>query len=141
LVTLEKIEIIREKTGVTYKEAKAALEKTGGDVVDALIYIEEMQSAAPRWKERVSVTGNELLSKVRELLHEGNVTRIVVKQNEQTIVEIPVTVAAVGAILGPAIAALGVIAALVSRCTIEIERKRRPDDGEPDNPGPMMNPE
>jgi uncharacterized protein DUF4342 len=69
------------------------------------------------------VSGDELVKRVKELIHEGNVRRVVVKQGERTVVEFPVTVGVVGALMAPALAALGAVAALLSECTIEVERE------------------
>jgi len=75
-------------------------------------------------KEEYSVSGSNLVDRVRELLHEGNVTRIVVKDNtDKVLLEIPATVGVVGAILAPWFLALGVIAALVTNCKIVVERR------------------
>jgi hypothetical protein len=68
------------------------------------------------------VSGDELVKRVKELLHEGNVRRVVIKQGDRTVVEFPVTVGVVGALVAPALAALGAVAALLSECTIEVER-------------------
>src|SRR5262249_6331441 len=76
--------------------------------------------------ESFRVSGDELLKRVKELVHEGNVRRVVVKQGARTVVEFPVTVGVVGAIAAPALAALGAIAALLSECTIEVEREAEP---------------
>ncbi len=65
-----------------------------------------------------------MVDKVRELLHEGNVTRLIVKDEaEKTLLEIPVTVGVVGVVVAPWLAALGVIAALVTNCKIVVERR------------------
>jgi hypothetical protein len=77
--------------------------------------------------EQLRLEGGQLLDTIKQLLNEGNVRRIVVKQGEQTIVEFPLTVGVVGAALAPALAAAGAIAALITDCTIEIERAS-PDD-------------
>ena len=69
------------------------------------------------------VSGDELVKRVKELLHEGNVRRVVIKQGDRTVVEFPVTVGVVGALVAPALAALGAVAALLSECTIEVERE------------------
>jgi hypothetical protein len=72
----------------------------------------------------------ELVQKVKELIHEGNVRRIVVKNDEgQTVIEIPVTIGIVGAIAAPVLAAVGAVGALAGRWTIEVE-KREPGAGE-----------
>jgi len=74
--------------------------------------------------EEFSVSGEDLIKKVKELIHEGNVTRIVIKDEKgKELLEIPATVGVVGAILVPWLAALGAIAALATRCTIAVERR------------------
>jgi len=80
--------------------------------------------------EEVQVLGRDLVDKVRDLIHEGNVQRIVVKdEHGNTFVEIPVTIAAVGAIVSPLLAAMGAISALVAKFTIVVVRS------EPKAPG------
>jgi len=84
--------------------------------------------------EEIQVLGRDLVDKVRELIHEGNVQRIVVKdEHGNTFVEIPVTVAAVGAILSPLLAAIGAISALVAKFTIVVVRSepKPPEGGQP----------
>jgi phage-related minor tail protein len=73
--------------------------------------------------EEIKVFGNELSDKVRELIHEGNVHRIIIKdEHGRTFVEIPVTVAAIGAVFAPVLAAVGTIAAMAAKFTIVVER-------------------
>ncbi len=117
---LEKIDLIRERTGVSYRTAREVLERADGNVVDALILLEERNRS---WQERITVQGHELVERVKELIHEGNVTRVRVKQGDRVLLEIPVTLGAIGALLMPTVAALGVIAAMVTRTTIEVERR------------------
>jgi hypothetical protein len=83
--------------------------------------------------EEVQVLGHELVDKVRDLIHEGNVQRIVVKdEHGNTFIEIPVTVAAVGAVIAPLLAAVGAIAALVGKFTIVVIRTEpKPPGGGP----------
>jgi hypothetical protein len=84
--------------------------------------------------EEVHVVGRDLVDKVRELIHEGNVQRIVVKdEHGNTFVEIPVTVAAVGTILAPLLAAIGAISALVAKFTLVVVRSepKPPEGGQP----------
>lgn len=84
--------------------------------------------------EEINVLGRDLVDKVRELIHEGNVQRIVVKdEHGNTFVEIPVTVAAVGAVLAPLLAAIGAISALVAKFTIVVVRTepKTPKDDPP----------
>jgi hypothetical protein len=75
-------------------------------------------------KEEFKVSGEEVLKKIKELIAEGNARRIIIKNEEgKTIVEVPLTIGAVGAVLAPMLAAIGAIAALVTKCTIVVERK------------------
>ena len=73
--------------------------------------------------ESFKVTGDDLLRRVKEILHEGNVRRVVIKQGARTVAEFPVTVGVVGVLAAPALAALGALAALLTECTIEVERE------------------
>ena len=86
--------------------------------------------------EEVHVLGRDLVDKVRSLIHEGNVQRIVVKdEHGNTFVEIPVTVAAVGAVVAPLLAAIGAISALVAKFTIVVVRTEpKPPEGGPTVP-------
>ena len=80
--------------------------------------------------EEIRVLGNELADKVRALIHEGNVRRIIIKDEQgHTFVEIPVTVAAVGAVLAPIVAAVGALAAMAAKFTIVVEKTHQPPDG------------
>jgi hypothetical protein len=73
--------------------------------------------------EEIQVLGRDLVDKVKSLIHEGNVRRIIVKdEHGNTFLEIPVTVAAVGAVFAPVLAALGAISALVAKFTIVVVR-------------------
>jgi Flp pilus assembly pilin Flp len=75
-------------------------------------------------QEEFKVSGEELLKKVRELIEAGNARRIIIKnESGATVVEIPLTIGAIGAVLLPALAAVGTIAALVTKCTIVVVKK------------------
>jgi hypothetical protein len=86
----------------------------------------EEKSQGSGGRERYRVAGEKLLSKVRELLQEGNIRRITIKNDEdKTLIEIPLTIGVVGAALFPVWAAVGAIAALVTDCSIEVERHEK----------------
>jgi hypothetical protein len=75
-------------------------------------------------REEYSVSSSNLVDRIKELLHEGNVTRIIVKDDKgKVLLEIPATVGVVGTVLAPWLMALGVIAALVTNCKIVVERR------------------
>ena len=85
--------------------------------------------------EEVQVLGRDLVDKVKALIHEGNVRRIIIKDaHGNTFVEIPVTVAAVGMILAPVLAAVGAISALVAKFTIVVERAEPTNGDSSDGP-------
>ncbi len=73
------------------------------------------------WEE-FKVSGNQLVETVKQLIHEGNVRRIQVKQEGRTLIELPLTVVAVGVLIAPVAAALGAFAAIVADCSIAVER-------------------
>ena len=74
--------------------------------------------------EEFKVNGEELLGKVKALVNEGNIRRIIIKdESGKTLVELPLTFGVVGALLAPVLAAVGAIAALVTKCTIIVERR------------------
>jgi hypothetical protein len=72
--------------------------------------------------ESVKVEGGAILDALKEVVHEGNVRRVRVRQGDRTIAEFPLTVGIVGAVIAPALAAIGAIVALVKDCTIEVQR-------------------
>jgi uncharacterized membrane protein YvbJ len=82
-------------------------------------------AAVPKFtREEYTVSGKNLVDRVGELLHEGNVTRVIVKNEVgKTLLEIPATVGVVGVVVAPWLAALGVVAALVANCHIVVERR------------------
>lgn len=88
--------------------------------------------SSPIQPEEHRVPGDQLLARAKELIHEGNVRRLIVK-NEQghTVVEIPLTMGVVGALLAPAAAAIGAIAAVAGHYTLVVERRTPPDTATP----------
>ena len=73
-------------------------------------------------KEEFKINGEQLLKKVKELVHESNIRRVTVKQDDRVILEIPLTLGVAGILLAPTLAALGAVAALVTECTIVVEK-------------------
>jgi len=122
-ISLEKIDTVVARTNVSFSEAKKALEERNGDVIEAIILIEERGES---WTEDISHKSEDLIDKVKELVREGNVTKVVVKKDGKTILNIPVTFAAVGGLLAIKPALLGLGIAVLARCSIEVIR----EDGE-----------
>ncbi len=82
-------------------------------------------SQSKQWEETFKVSGEELLKKVKEVINEGNVRKLIIKDNKnRIIVEFPLTVGVVVAVLLPVLAAVGAIAALISECTITVVREK-----------------
>jgi hypothetical protein len=83
--------------------------------------------------EQVKVAGKDLVEKIGELIHQGNVRRLIIKnEHGHTLFEVPVTVATIGVIAAPVLAAAGAIAAMVGVCTIEVERNPPTDSTKKD---------
>jgi hypothetical protein len=123
---LEKIDILRARLGVGYREAKDALEAAGGDLVEALINLEEK---GRNIGERFQARGQEMLGQLKGLLHKGQNYRVKLKKGDDTVFEVPASVGALGligalassevAILG----ALGTVTAMANKYTLEFERR------------------
>lgn len=133
-ITLEKVDKIIERTGVSYSIAKEALEARNGDVLEALIYIESIQSGIEntdydidndKEESKTQITIEELKAFVKELIHKGNISRIKIKKDDSELIDVPVNAgvaAGVIAVLIPPILAAGVIAAIATKITIEITK-------------------
>jgi len=72
--------------------------------------------------ETIRLQGNELLEKLKQIIHEGNARRVVIKQGNRIIAEFPLTAGLVGALAAPILAAIGALVALLKECSIEVER-------------------
>ena len=85
--------------------------------------IEENTNQPKTRREKHEVRGDKIVAKIKELIHEGNVRHVVIKNEDgKTLIELPVTVGVAGALLAPVWAAVGAMAALVAHCSIEVER-------------------
>ena|SRR3989442_15884001 len=80
-----------------------------------------------KYREEIQVRGEHLVAKVKELLHEGNVRHVYIKQDGHIIMEFPLTVGLVGVLAIPTLAAIGAISALIANCSIEVVRVGMPE--------------
>lgn len=123
-ITLEKVDLVIERTGVTYAEAKHALEVSNGEVLDAIIYIESIKEADAEANEKIkSESIDDFKEWLKELINKGNVTRIKISKDGKEIVNVPVNAgiaAGVIAIILPPVLAFVLIAAVVTKITVEI---------------------
>ena len=118
-ITIEKIDLVKDRTGCTYAEAKEALEKSEGSVVDAIIALEEKSN-----KEHDRITGESLKDspiflKMKEIVEKGNVSKIIVSKGDKVIINFPVTAGVIGTLLVPWGAILGIVAAMGAQCSID----------------------
>lgn len=130
---LEKIDLLRARLGVSYKRAKDALDDASGDVVQALIKLEERNL---HFGERIQGHGTEVVGQLRHLLHKGQKTRIKIKKEGDTVVEIPATIGALG-LLGvlyntelAIIGAVGAVTAMANNYSLEIAPPSKEDNEE-----------
>lgn len=117
-ITLEKIELVKDRTGVSYAEAKEALEAADGSVVDAIISIEE--SIDQDNGKSFSKQGNAIIENIKALVKKGNVSKIVIKKDGEILLNIPVNLGILGTVIAPWGAVLGTLAAFGFKCTIEL---------------------
>lgn len=131
-ITIEKIdEIISRMPHIRYEQAKEALGKSNGDVLDAIIYLESSkQNRSKNMKEvfeeslsRDSEDLKVIKQQALELIKRSSVIRVIVEKNSKVILNIPLTVGVVGVALGPVFALVGVSAALISRYEIKIQNE------------------
>lgn len=123
-ITLEQVDQVRDRTGVSYKAAKEALEQANGDVLEAIVQLE--QEAAPSKEANVHQFGQDIIKSLKDLVNKGNVTRIFLDKDEKTIIDIPITAGAVGAIFFAPATVVAIIAALATGCELKIVK----EDGE-----------
>ncbi len=99
--------------------------KCGMELPEDANYCHKCGNSTTKTKiEEIEVKSDDLVKKVKEIIHEGNVNKLIVlNEKGQTLIEIPVTVGIVGALFAPWLAALGAIAAIATKCTIKVEKK------------------
>ena len=122
-ITLEKIELVKDRTGVSYKEAKDALEAAEGSVVDAIIAIEDTVDEKPA--KKVNEAANETVDKIKDMVKKGNISKITIRKDDEVLLNLPLNAGLVGALLAPWGVIAGIIAAFGFKCQIELQK----DDG------------
>lgn len=121
---LEKIDLLRARLGVGYKEAKEALDAADGDVVQALIRLEEKNR---HWNEKFHGKSHEMMGQFKTLLEKGQKTKVKIKKDDDTVVEFPATLGALGVLGAMAstpvliVGALGTIAGLANNYRLEFD--------------------
>lgn len=120
-ISLEQIELVKDRTGVSYKEAKEALENANGNVVDAIIYIEENINVGADNGKNSSV--DEIVNYIKNAIRSGNVTRIRVLKDEEVFLNIPVTVGTLATIVFPWGVVAAAVASAATKCKVELVKE------------------
>ncbi|NLC76783.1 MAG: DUF4342 domain-containing protein [Clostridia bacterium] len=126
---LQKIDLIRERMDVTYEEAREALNQAGGDVVAALIRLEQEKGS---W--HCILKGERIWSGFKGLLHRTNQTKVIIKRNGETLLSLPVSlsIAGLAAIMASeeltVMAGIGTAAAILNGCHLELVSDEEPED-------------
>lgn len=128
-VTLEQIDKVLERfPNISYAEAKEALIIADGDIIDAIIYLEQMKKSS---KLKIKAKAEEVLGKdteqikdqLKEMLKKSNVIRIVIEKEDRIIMNIPITIGVIGLALGPLVTLVGLSAAVLGKFNIKIENE------------------
>lgn len=110
-VKLEQIDQLRERANVTYEEAKEALEKCNEDMVEALIYLEKKQKVKTEPVKNTNC-GVGIGRAVKNLIHKGNTTKLIISKGENEVLKTPVTIAVVATVIAPYLTLGGTVIAL-----------------------------
>lgn len=117
-INIEDIDRLRRRAGVSYRRAKEILEQAGGNLLEALIYLEENPE---NLFEGFSERGRDLAGRTCRLFSHLHRTKVKVRVKDKTLLELPVTVGAAGTLLFPRVAALGLVGMMLSRGSLEFE--------------------
>ena len=118
-ITLEKIELVKDRTGVTYAEAKKALEDADGSVVDAIIAIEETVNSGDK-RRAFGEKGEALFTSLKNLVKKGNVAKILVKKDSDVVLNVPLNAGILGICIAPLASVVAIVAAFGFKCSIEV---------------------
>lgn len=116
---LQKIDDILKRTNTDYSTAKQALEDANGDVLEAIILIEN-QNKNDSNAQTGTGKGEQILNQIKDILAKGNATKITIKKNNEVIVNLPITAGLIGAFWAPFLSTAGITAALLTQCSVEI---------------------
>lgn len=119
-IGLDRIDEVRARTGATYRECYEALQASGGDVVQAVIALEERRCG---WNGRLRGIGDRLRQQAQAFAREAARARIAVRQEGRDLFALPAWLGAVGAALLPGAAAAALLAAIATRSTVSLERE------------------
>ncbi len=116
---LQKIDDILRRTNTDYSTAKQALEAANGDVLEAIIFIENMNKKKGFGSKSYN-KGDQIFNQLKDVLAKGNATKLTIRKNNDVIVNLPITAGIIGAFIAPFLSAAGITAALLTNCSVEI---------------------
>jgi hypothetical protein len=119
-INLELIEMLRQRADVSYEEARDALEKCNGNIVEALIYLEKQEKVKTPSRETTANSG--FWATLNKYLKIGNETKFIVSKNGQTVVDLSLTIIILVTIILPPLTLIGLLAALFTGHNIRIEK-------------------
>ena len=128
-ITIEAIDQVMERVpGATYAEVREALIKSDGDVIDAIILLQENSTEKENknkktFEEVFGKDSDKIKEEITELLRKSNVIRIVIEKNGKIIMNIPITVGVVGVVFAPILTLIGLSASVLAKYRIKIENK------------------
>ncbi|MHC6180150.1 DUF4342 domain-containing protein [Clostridium sp. JNZ X4-2] len=123
-ITIEQIDLLRKRADVGYKEAKEALEKCNGDVVEALSYLESENKIK---SEEEFLKGSSLVKKIKKVISKGNKMSIVISKSEKTILNLPLTLAVLFTVFAMPVVIISLVIALITSCKIRFNRESGDD--------------
>lgn len=136
--TLEKIDILRQRCNISYAAASEVLERNGGNVVRALIEMENTDGKPDLFEqveERMTVMGHDLWDKIQDLVRSGQTTKIRVMKGGRTVLTIPTAVGAVSAVLFPYMTLVAAVAAMAGKYVLVWDKRQRKSTGAEVNTG------
>jgi len=120
---LEKMDLLRARFNISYSQAREVLEACNWNAVDAALRLEAARSGSRSFVEELKVTGADLVETIKRLLHEGNVTRLMVRDPQgRELLNLPVNGALAITILIPVLTAIGAVVVLAMDYTVLVER-------------------
>jgi molybdopterin converting factor small subunit len=122
-INLELIDELKKRANVSYEDARDALEKCNGDIVEALIYLEKEKKIKPENNENT----NSFFTKIKKIIIKGNNINFIVKKKDKIILSLPVTVVVIITIFAPYISVFGVLLALLTGHRIKFQGKNGDD--------------
>lgn len=120
-INLEHIDMLRQRANVSYEEAKDAMERCGGDMVEALIYLEKQNKAKGGYCNN-SNTFDGFVDTVKKLYRKGMETRFVIKKEENNVINVPVNAVLLTTVMVPPVTIIGGLAALFTDHKMRIEK-------------------